>query len=333
MSASASRRMASLVTSIMSQRPMLLSADLSYSARTYGSHAGSSPSASGFSFDPTDTMQMKKPSCGYTVQSARPRALYFTFQPGASSGIGAKTAEILRERGHEVVNIDLKDGDIEANLATKEGRAGAIAELHERYPEGIDAMICNAGVSGGKVPISLIISLNYCGATEMAKGVRDLLEKRGGSCVITSSNSIAQGAARMDVAGMLNNQADEDRILELVKDVDPAVGHVYYASTKYALARWVRRMSPDWGSRGVRLNAIAPGNVRTAMTANMLPEQRAAMEAIPVPTHFGEEPLMEPIEIANAMAFIASPEASGINGVVLFVDGGTDALLNSEKVY
>ena len=252
---------------------------------------------------------------------------------GASSGIGAKTAEILRERGHEVVNIDLKDGDIEANLATKEGRAGAIAELHERYPEGIDAMICNAGVSGGKVPISLIISLNYFGATEMARGVFDLLEKRGGSCTVTSSNSIAQGAARMDVAGMLNNQADEDRILALVKDVDPAVGHVYYASTKYALARWVRRMSPEWGSRGVRLNAVAPGNVRTAMTANMLPEQRAAMEAIPVPTHFGEEPLMEPIEVANAMAFIASPEACGINGVVLFVDGGTDALLNSEKVY
>ena len=222
---------------------------------------------------------------------------------GATSGIGAKTAEILRERGHEVVNIDLNGGDINANLATKEGRAGAIAELHERFPEGIDAMICNAGVSGGKVPISLIISLNYFGATEMARGVFDLLEKKGGSCVVTSSNSIAQGAARMDVAGMLNNHADEDRILELVKDVDPAIGHVYYASTKYALARWV------------------------------LPEQRAAMEAIPVPTHFGEEPLMDPVEIANAMAFIASPEASGINGVVLFVDGGTDALLNSEKVY
>ena len=252
---------------------------------------------------------------------------------GASSGIGAKTAEVLRERGHEVVNIDLKNGDIEANLATKEGRQHALDELHRLYPDGIDAMICNAGVSGGKVPISLIISLNYFGATEMAQGVFDLLEKKGGSCVITSSNSIAQGAARMDVAGMLNNHPDEDRILDLVKDIDPAIGHVYYASTKYALARWVRRMSPDWGSKGVRLNAIAPGNVRTAMTANMLPEQRIAMEAIPVPTHFNEEPLMEPIEIANAMAFIASPEAAGINGVVLFVDGGTDALLNSEKVY
>ena len=48
---------------------------------------------------------------------------------GASSGIGAKTAEILRERGHEVVNIDLKDGDIEANLATKEGRASCTSAI------------------------------------------------------------------------------------------------------------------------------------------------------------------------------------------------------------
>ena len=234
---------------------------------------------------------------------------------GASSGIGAKTAEVLREQDNEVVNIDLKDGDINANLATKEGRASALATLHEMYPEGIDGMICNAGVSGGKVPIALIVSLNYFGSTEMAKGV------------------IAQGATRMDVAGLLNNHPDEDRIIELVKDMDPSIGHVYYASTKYALARWVRRMSPEWGSRGVRLNAVAPGNVRTAMTANMLPEQRLAMEAIPVPTHFGGEPLMEPVEVANAMAFLASPQSCGINGVVLFVDGGTDALVNSEKVY
>ncbi|MEG0375206.1 MAG: hypothetical protein RR672_06180 [Raoultibacter sp.] len=42
---------------------------------------------------------------------------------------------------------------------------------------------------------------------------------------------------------------------------------------------------------------------------------------------------MDPLEVANVMAFIASPESLGINGVVLFVDGGTDALLNSEKVY
>ena len=51
---------------------------------------------------------------------------------GATSGIGAKTASILKEQGHEVVNIDLKGGDINANLASKEGRAAAIDELHKR---------------------------------------------------------------------------------------------------------------------------------------------------------------------------------------------------------
>ena len=134
-------------------------------------------------------------------------------------------------------------------------------------------MICNAGVSGGKVPISLIISLNYFGATEMARGVFDLLEKKGGSCVVTSSNSIAQGAARMDVAGMLNNHADEDRILELVKDVDPAIGHVYYASTKYALARWVRRMSRLGFARR------APERHRTRQRAHGHDGQHAARAA------------------------------------------------------
>ncbi|PWG59559.1 SDR family oxidoreductase [Bifidobacterium catulorum] len=252
---------------------------------------------------------------------------------GATSGIGAKTAEILAKRGHEVVNIDLKGGDINANLATKEGRRYALDELHERYPDGIDAMICNAGVSGGRAPIPLIISLNYFGATTMAEGVFDLLRKRHGSCVVTSSNSIAQGSARMDVVGMLNNNPDEARIVNLVKDYDPKVGHTFYAATKYSLARWARRMSAQWGASGVRLNAVAPGNVRTAMTANMLPEQRVAMEALPVPTHYGEEPLMDPVEVANVIAFVASPEASGLNGVVLFADGGTDALLHSEKVY
>ena len=94
---------------------------------------------------------------------------------GGSSGIGAKTVQILKKKGHEVVNIDLKGGDINANLATKEGRRDALKALHEKYPDGIDAMICNAGVNNN---IPLIISLNYFGATEMAQGVFDLLEKR-----------------------------------------------------------------------------------------------------------------------------------------------------------
>lgn len=251
---------------------------------------------------------------------------------GASSGIGAQSAALLRERGHHVVNIDLQGGDITANLATPQGRALALTALHENYPEGIDGLICNAGVSGGSAPLSLIVSLNYFGAVQIAEGSFDLLEKRKGSCVVTSSNSISQGSVAKEIADMLNNHGDEQRILALVKKSDPAKGHTYYASTKYALARWVRRTSAQWGSRGVRLNAIAPGNVRTAMTSHMPDAQRQAMEAISVPTHYGEGALMDPLEIAQVMAFLLSPEAQGVNGVLLFVDGGTDALLNSERI-
>ena len=253
---------------------------------------------------------------------------------GGSSGIGARTVEILKEKGNEVINIDIKGGDINANLATVEGRKEVIRKLHEMCPDGLDGMICNAGVSGDSGNIPLIISLNYFGATAIAQGVFDLLEKKGGSCVVTSSNSIAQGGARMDVVGLLNNQADEERILNLVKDADPRTGHNYYAATKYALARWARRVAADWGAHGVRINAVAPGNVRTAMTAALTPAHKVAVEALPVPINYGcEDVLMDPVDIANAIAFVVSPEAHGINGVVLFVDGGTDALLNSEKVY
>ena len=96
---------------------------------------------------------------------------------GASSGIGAKTKELLEKQGHRVINIDLKDGDICVNLASEEGRKEAVDKLHELHPEGLDGMICNAGVSGACGNLPLIVSLNYFGTIAVALGVYDLLEK------------------------------------------------------------------------------------------------------------------------------------------------------------
>lgn len=255
---------------------------------------------------------------------------------GASSGIGAKAKELLEQEGHRVINIDLKDGDICVNLATQEGRTETIDRLHELCPEGLDGMICNAGVSGACGNLALIISLNYFGTVAVAKGVYDLLEKKHGSCVVTASNTISQGAGRMDIADLLNNIGDEKRVLELIGSLDSAnlsVGNSMYVSTKYALARWVRRVSASWAANGVRINAIAPGNVNTAMTATMSTSAKMALNALPIPTKFGMETLMDASEIAEVMIFLVSSRAGGINGNVMFVDGGTDALLNSEKVY
>ena len=168
------------------------------------------------------------------------------------------------------------------------------------------------------------------------KGAYDLLEKKHGSCVVTASNTISQGAGRMDLVDLLNNIGDEKRILKLVNELDSSslsVGNSLYVSTKYALARWVRRVSASWAANGVRINAIAPGNVNTAMTATMSTTAKMALNALPIPTKFGLETLMDPEEIAEVMIFLVSHKASGINGNIMFVDGGTDALLNSEKVY
>ncbi|TDP59772.1 SDR family oxidoreductase [Aminicella lysinilytica] len=203
-------------------------------------------------------------------------------------------------------------------------------------PDGLDGLICNAGVSGASGNLPLIISLNYFGSVRLARGVEGLLEKKKGCCIITSSNTISQGAGRRDIADLLNNIGDEKMICEIVKKLDAKdvyVGNSIYVATKYALARWVRRVSSSWAARGVRVNAVAPGNIQTPMTKALQGSAREALNALPIPTMYGKESLMPPEQIAGVFAFLTSPEAMGVNGNVMFFDGGTDALLNSEKVY
>ena len=165
-------------------------------------------------------------------------------------------------------------------------------------------MICNAGVSGACGNLGLIISLNYFGTVAVANGVYDLLKKKHGSCVVTVSNTISQGAGRKDIVDLLNNIGDEKRVLSLVSSMDStnlSVGNSLY--------------------------------VHTAMTATMSTTAKMALNALPIPTKYGQECLMAPEEIAEVMVFLASDSARGVNGNIMFVDGGTDALLNTEKVY
>lgn len=255
---------------------------------------------------------------------------------GGSSGIGAAAVQILKEAGHEVINVDLKDGDICANLATQNGREKAVKDIYESCPDGIDGIICNAGVSGNCGNLELVVSLNYFGTVRLARGLFTLLEKKQGSVVVTVSNTISQGTGRMDIVDLLNNVGDEQRVCNIVRTLDATnqtIGQSIYMATKYALARWVRRVSATWAAKGVRVNAVAPGNVHTAMTDSLSDSAKFAVSALPIPVRYGSDALMEPEEIAESMKFLLSPAARGVNGIILFTDGGTDALLNSEKVY
>ena len=250
---------------------------------------------------------------------------------GGTTGIGAAVRKTLLDQGHEVFNIDYKGGDYLADLSTKEGRQGAIEAVFEKYPDGIDVLICNAGV-GPTAPLKMIFALNFFASIQLAEGLRPLLKKKHGNCVITSSNSITNMTVRMDWVDMLSNVMDEDRILELADDIPRNQTPSCYSSSKHALARWVRRISPSWAVDGLRINSVAPGNTTTPMTQGMTDAQMEAALLIPIPTRYGRREFLDAQEIANGIVFLASPLASGINGVILFVDGGIDALLRSEQI-
>lgn len=249
---------------------------------------------------------------------------------GGTTGIGAQARKMLVEEGHEVFNLDFKGGDYLADLSKPEGRKGAIEAVFEKYPDGIDGLICNAGV-GPVFPPTVIFSLNFFASTQMAEGLRPLLKKKGGCCVVTSSNSITNHTVREDWVDMLTNVNDEERVLEIAKEIPDNLRPHAYSSSKHALARWVRRVSPSWATDGLRINAVAPGNTTTPMTKGMTEAQMDAALLIPIPTRYGRKEFLDAEEVANGIVFLASKKASGINGAILFIDGGIDALLRSER--
>lgn len=129
---------------------------------------------------------------------------------------------------------------------------------------------------------------------------------------------------------------NEERILNIIEKFDEsslAVGNSIYVTTKYALARWARRSPPPGPPTACGQHRGPRQCLHPHDRHHERKRPKAALAALPIPINYGTDTLMDPEDIANVIAFLVSPLAHGINGNVLFVDGGTDALLNSEKVY
>ena len=255
---------------------------------------------------------------------------------GGTKGIGAKTKALLEEAGHKVINIDVNGGEICADLGTREGREYVLGELHTRCSDGLDGLILNAGIASGK-SFSRVISVNYFGAVTIAEGAYDLLKMKKGCCVVTVSASNAyMTRTPLYVDELLVNCGDEARIGRLVDTFDPReVDIAMYCSTKIGLTRWVRRTAPSWAAKGVNLNAVAPGGVNTTIMAGAtgLKADMSLAKSLPMPTAYWESRLLEPDEVAGALAFLALLPAKGISGEILFCDGGTSSLLHSDSFY
>ncbi len=244
---------------------------------------------------------------------------------GSASGMGAATAVLLRDAGHRVVGVDIRDADVIADLSTAAGRDSAVAAVLEAVGERLDGVALFAGVGGatGRDP-RLLVSLNYFGSVELFDALRPLLAAAGtSSAVAISSNSATcqPGWSEKLVEACLTG--DEARARHVAQDGDSPTA---YPATKAALARWVRRSAPrpEWAGAGIRLNAVAPGLIETPFVDETRadPVLGQLIGGFPLPLGRGGRA----DEVAELVVFLLTA-GTFLCGSFLVVDGGTEALL------
>ena len=251
---------------------------------------------------------------------------------GAASGIGKATAELLASRGDTVITVDLRDADITADLTDDAAIAQVVEQITERTGGTLDGLVANAGVSANN-ELSLLV--NYFGTVALIEGLRPLLARSEAPRIsVTSSAATLQGNDPELVDLLL--AGDRDAAVERGKALaaQSQAGYANYSSSKRAISRWVRRVAPtaDYAGAGIGINAVGPGQVRTAMTAELLSteEGRKMVEAA-MPSPYGGP--AEAVDIAEVHAFLVSPGNARMTGQVVFVDSGFDAVSRGDDIW
>jgi NAD(P)-dependent dehydrogenase (short-subunit alcohol dehydrogenase family) len=112
------------------------------------------------------------------------------------------------------------------------------------------------------------------------------------------------------------------------------LANLIYGTAKRALALWIRRNAPtpDWAGAGIPLNAIAPGVVATPMTAAFTGTEearKAILQMVPMPLNG----IFEPRDAAYLLAWLTSEENAHLCGQVVFIDGGSDAVMRGDSTW
>jgi NAD(P)-dependent dehydrogenase (short-subunit alcohol dehydrogenase family) len=215
---------------------------------------------------------------------------------GGTRGIGASIAERLKADGYKVATLGRSGGDVQADVADPASVQAAFDEVRERFGPVL-VLVNNAGVTADGLAIRMpdddwarVVDTNLSGAFNCTKrGLEDMLKARWGRIVNVSSI----------VAERANS------------------GQANYAASKAGLLGFTRVVAKEMGKRNITANAVTPGFIDTDMTAELPAKELAA--AIPAGR------VGKPEEVAAAVSFLASDEASYINGATLAVDGGLGA--------
>lgn len=250
---------------------------------------------------------------------------------GSASGIGKATKELLEERGHQVIGVDLANADIEADLSTEEGRAGLAASVATASGGTIDAVVAVAGVARFD---SLTVKVNHFGAVATLESLLPLLANSEAprAVVVSSFSSLQENDPQLVELLLAGDEAAA--VARADELAEQQLGHLIYASTKRSISEWVRTesISPRWAGAGIPLNAVGPGVILTPMTAPLMETQEGRDQlAQIVPMPLGGP--AEPIVIARALAWLTSEENTHMAGQTVFVDGGADVSIRGARVF
>lgn len=231
---------------------------------------------------------------------------------GSTRGIGLAIADALIAAGARVT-ISSESAADTAAVATRRGMPGIVADVTDKAAlaalvEGtvsafgrLDILVCNAGITGRSGPISdidmddydRVMAVNLRSQVVLANlALPHIAARGGGSAILIAS-----------LAGLRGNGAINA-----------------YALAKAGVAQLARNLAVEWGPRNVRVNAIAPGFIRTEFSAPLIANEAFMARRI------GLTPLRrpgEPHEIAGAAVFLAARAGGFVTGQTLVVDGGT----------
>jgi NAD(P)-dependent dehydrogenase (short-subunit alcohol dehydrogenase family) len=234
---------------------------------------------------------------------------------GAAQGIGRRTAEALGERGYALILTDLQEcgetlktlRDIGAEAVevlgdiVQEETACRVAETAKTRFRRVDVLVNNAGISHispaeqiSAADFRHVQEVNLLGPFLMCREIgRLMLERRSGSIINIAS-----------IAGLLG-----------------IADRAAYNASKHGLIGLTRTLAAEWGGRGVRVNAVCPGWVKTPM--DVAPQAAGLYTDADIEGRVPMARFATPDDIASAIAFLADPQQSGfVNGHTLSVDGG-----------
>ena len=244
---------------------------------------------------------------------------------GSAGGMGVATRALLESQGHRVIGVDVRDAEIIADVSNPDGRMAMVAGVIKECDGVLDGLVAAAGISSNGTNEELVMSINFFGAVAALTGLRACLAKGTNPSAVAISSNSTTSQTGIPLAAVEACLADDEPAARAAAKPAAMCG---YPASKLALAHWVRQQAPtdNWIGAGIRLNAIAPGLIATPMTGGGMVEMVLGMgDMYPVPIKRAGTA----DEIAGLLAYLLSPAAGFFVGSVVFMDGGTDAVLRT----